>query len=312
MTIEELEIIVEASIEPALKEIKKLMPQIKQHVTQAVEVAQKSMQSIDMKSVTTKVEKAVQTVKNKIERLKKSSKSNEIAIKVNNEKAYQQITQLEKEIESLQKKITSKEMTLQITNDTLDKMQYNTKNEIRSQNPNLPEKQISNKANLQLATDKNYTLLVNQSDKLNQEVTKYNLLLESAREKLLQINNETSSITTNQNKMIGFFSGFKDKLEQAKTSIKGVKTNFKQIPLITQNITNNINKMGSSIKSGIGHVIKYAGALFSLRSIYNVLRNSANAWLSSQNAGAQQLSANIEYMKYALRKYVCSCNRIYN
>ena len=41
-------------------------------------------------------------------------------------------------------------------------------------------------------------------------------------------------------------------------------------------------------------------ALFSLRGIYSVLSNCANSWLSSQNAGAKQLSANIEYMKYAM------------
>lgn len=46
--------------------------------------------------------------------------------------------------------------------------------------------------------------------------------------------------------------------------------------------------------------MKYAGALFSLRSIYSTLSSSASSWLSSQNAQAQQLSANIDYMKYAM------------
>lgn len=64
---------------------------------------------------------------------------------------------------------------------------------------------------------------------------------------------------------------------------------------------NQIKQMSTGFKTGLGHVLKYAGALFSLRSIYSVLRNSASSWLSSQNAGAKQLSANIEYMKYAMR-----------
>ena len=46
--------------------------------------------------------------------------------------------------------------------------------------------------------------------------------------------------------------------------------------------------------------MKYAGALFSLQSIYSTLSGCARSWLSSQNAGAKQLSANIEYMKYAM------------
>lgn len=79
---------------------------------------------------------------------------------------------------------------------------------------------------------------------------------------------------------------------------------------ITIKIKNQIKQMGTGLKQGLGHVLKYAGALLGLRSIYSVLRNSASAWLSSQNAGASQLSANIEYMKYAMRKCICTSNTI--
>ncbi len=54
------------------------------------------------------------------------------------------------------------------------------------------------------------------------------------------------------------------------------------------------------MKQGIGHILKYAMTLFSLRSVYSVLSSCAQSWLSSQNAGAKQLSANIEYMKNSL------------
>lgn len=40
--------------------------------------------------------------------------------------------------------------------------------------------------------------------------------------------------------------------------------------------------------------------MISLRSIYSTLSNCAQTWLSSQNTGAKQLSANIDYMKYAM------------
>lgn len=72
------------------------------------------------------------------------------------------------------------------------------------------------------------------------------------------------------------------------------------MPKLTQNITNNIKAMGKGLKQGLGHILKYAGALFSLQSIYSILSGCAQSWLSSQNSGAQQLSANIEYMKYAM------------
>ena len=58
--------------------------------------------------------------------------------------------------------------------------------------------------------------------------------------------------------------------------------------------------MGTGVKNGLGHILKYAMALFSLRSVYSVLSSCAQSWLSSQNAGAKQLSANINYMKYAM------------
>ena len=84
------------------------------------------------------------------------------------------------------------------------------------------------------------------------------------------------------------------------------------LPNMTNKITSKIKQMNKGMRVGIGHVLKYAGALFSLRSIYSVLSNSASSWLNSQNAGAQQLKANIDYMKYAMRKHISSSNSIYN
>ncbi len=124
--------------------------------------------------------------------------------------------------------------------------------------------------------------------------------LDTIKAKMHGINNETNKTGTSQNKLTSFFSAFKGKLEQAKPTISGIVGKFKVLPKITQSITNHIKGMGKGIKQGLGHVLKYAGALFSLRGIYSILSNSAQSWLSSQNSGAQQLSANIEYLKYSM------------
>ena len=58
-----------------------------------------------------------------------------------------------------------------------------------------------------------------------------------------------------------------------------------------------VKQIGTGFKQGLGHILRYAGALLSLQTIYSALSGSANAWLSSQNAGAQQLQANIDYLK---------------
>ena len=89
-------------------------------------------------------------------------------------------------------------------------------------------------------------------------------------------------------------------MEQTKPSISSMKNSFNGIYKVTQNITNNIKNIGNGLKSGLTHVLKCATALFGLRSIYQTLSSSAQSWLSSQNAQAKQLSANIEYMKYAM------------
>lgn len=56
---------------------------------------------------------------------------------------------------------------------------------------------------------------------------------------------------------------------------------------------------GSNIDGGIKKLAKYAMALFSIRGTYALLNSAANRWLSSSNIAAKQLSANMEYLKFA-------------
>lgn len=289
-----------ASIEPALKEVKKLMPQIKQQVTQAVEVAQKSMNQLDMKNVSNKITKAVKQIKNKIEGLKKSSKDNDVTIKVNNKEAEKQIKQIEKEIESLQKKISASKMKLSVISPKLDTIQLQTAQQYTPDGVSTDNQAIQGMVQNALNSNAEFKKLSAEEEKVTAEIKDYNQQLDIAKNKLSQLKQEASEVGTSQNKLTSFFSAFKGKLDQAKVSTTKLKSSFNQMPKITQNITNNIKKMSTGVKSGLGHILKYAAALFSLRSIYSALSNSASSWLSSQNAQAQKLSANIEYMKYSM------------
>ena len=300
MTIEELEIIVDASIEPAINKIKKLMPQIRKEVTQAVEVAQNSMKNIDMKSVSNKIQQSMQLVKKKIDNIKKTNKSNEIAITINNKDAQKQISQIEKQIDSLQKKITSRQLKLDVINPQIDEIISNTRKDVTPDGVSSNDASLDSVVDNALSKNKSFKSLNNQAEKLYLEIEIYNKELDKAKTKVSRLKQEINQTATSQNKMTSVFSTFKGKLDQAKNTTKTLKNDFKQIPKITQNVTNNIKKMGINMKNSLGNVLKYAGALFSLRSIYNILSSSAQSWLSSQNAGAQQLSANIEYMKYAM------------
>lgn len=296
MTVEEIEIIVTAKVEEALKEFEKFLPAIREKLKQAEEAFQK----IDTKKVKNKLQQAVNFMKKKIQDFKKSSENNEIAIKVNNKDAKKQITQLEKEIDSLQKKITGRQLKLDITNNALDKIRNDTNKSVIKEMPDAGNRQIKEETYKRLDGNANYNSLVKQSDKLNNEIEKYNELLNVAKSKMAELNQETKNTSAPSNKLKNLFGSFKQKIEQVKPSIIGIKNEFKGMPQITQSITNNVKNMGKSVKVGLGHVLRYAGALFSMQGIYSTLSSCASTWLSSQNAGAKQLSANIDYMKYAM------------
>ena len=296
MTVEEIEIVVTAKVEEALKEFQKIIPAIKQSMKQA----QDAFSKVDTKAMTNKLHQAVNFMKKKMEDFKKSSENSEVAIKVNNKDAQKQITQIEKEIDSLQKKITSRQLKLDVTNNALDKIRYDTNQSVIKEIPEAGNKRIKQETYIKLDNNANYQSLVKQSDKLNNEIEKYNTLLNSAKSKMAELEQQTSKTSTTQSKLGSFFGTFKKKIEQVKPSISKINNSFKELPKTTQNITNNIKGMSAGIRNGLGHVFKYAMALFSLRGAYSVLSSCAQSWLSSQNAGAKQLSANINYMKYAM------------
>lgn len=296
MTAEEIEIIVTAKIEEALKEFNKIVPAIKEEMKQV----QEAFSKIDAKEIKSKVQQATNFAKKKIQDLKKSSENSKIAIKVNNKEASKQVTQLEKEIDSLQKKITGRQLKLDVTNTALDKIRNDTNQSVIKEMPDAGNKKLTQETYSRLDKDINYQALVKQSDKLNNEIEKYNTLLNSAKTKMTQLGQQTSKTATIQNKLSSFFSAFKQKIEQAKTSAGKLGTAFKQMPKTGRNITNSLRGMGGSLKAGLGQIFKIAGALFGLQTIYSTLRSAASTWLSSQNSQAKQLSDNIDYMKYAL------------
>ena len=232
-----------------------------------------------------KVQQAVFFIKKKLQEIRKSSANNELAIKVNNKDAQKQISQIQKQIDSLQEKINARKIKLDIITPKLDKIANEPMNKVN------PER---------LANNNQYINLSDKEEVLVKEIQYYNKQLSEAKSKMSQLRQQISQTATTQNKLSSFFEAFKQKIEQVKPSMSSIKNSFKGLPKITQNITNNIKGMGTGLRQGIGNVMKYAMALFSLRSIYSVLSGCANTWLSSQNAGAKQLSANIEYMKYAM------------
>lgn len=283
-TVEEIEIIVTAKVEEALREFEKIQPELEKKMQEM----SKQLSKIDFKPIGQKIQKTVQEVKNKIQVLKKSTENDEVKIKVTNAEANEQITQLEKEIDSLQKKITSREMKLNVTTGAIDKIRYSKQEEIRKQNPNISNVQVSNRADSQLSSDTGYTSLISQADKLNTEIIKYNSLLEAAKGKLNELKQNTSQVAGTQNQT------------NANNTLKSMSSGLGRIVQSGNKVVNVFKKFTPNLSGGMKSLFTYATTLISLKSIYNGLSSAGKAWLSSQDSEAKQLSANIDYMKYAL------------
>lgn len=303
MTVEEIEIIVTAKVEEALKEFQKILPEM----TKIIKQAQEQLANVDMSKLQKAVKQQMPLFKKQVQNLKKSIENNDISIKINNKDVEKQISQTQKQIDSLQEKINARQMKLNVINPQIDKIVDDTRKNVTPEGINPNDKAMDTTVNNALNGNKDFTSLNSQAQKLYTEIEMYNKQLDVAKSKMAELKQQTSQTATTQNKLSSFFSTFKQKIEQVKPTILGVKNIFSKMPNIgqnlskeTQSITNNIKGMGTGFKNGLGQVLKYAGALFSLRSIYSALSSSANAWLSSQNAQAKQLSANIDYMKYAM------------
>ncbi|MCI8760408.1 MAG: hypothetical protein HFJ34_04735 [Clostridia bacterium] len=156
--------------------------------------------------------------------------------------------------------------------------------------------------------------LTNEAKKTSNEynmwtkiVRQYYAMLDQAKMKMSQLKSETQQTGATQSKISSLLSALKPIVHNITSQCQKLSKSFfnlinplNYIKKITGSISNKIKGMGTEMKQGLGHVLKYAGALFSLRSIYSTLNNSAGIWLSSQNEGAKQLSTNIDYLKYSL------------
>lgn len=128
-------------------------------------------------------------------------------------------------------------------------------------------------------------------DKLTAKTQQISSFTSQAREKVSsltsafsRVGGAVSSVSGKIGKMINFFS----------KGTKKIKDGF-------DTVTNKSNKFfdGNSVTSGLKKLMKYAFALFSIRGTYALLNSAANRWLSSSSTAAQQLSANIDYLKFA-------------
>lgn len=301
MTVEELDIVVQASVEQALTEFKKIVPQLKKTIKQVED----GLSNVNAKGVSNKVQQAVQQVKQKISEVKNTGVDKQLQTQF--DKAGASVQKYQAELDQVKDKLRQ-------VYAEMDNIQANTWKAYTPDGVELGNKAIEPAVNNDLASNKQYQNLSKQASKLEEQIVSINAKLNTTKQEYGQISGQIQQATGKQNI-------WSNAVNKVRTAIAGIKKNISstggafesvtniadkvrngcsQIFKVTSRIVTKIKQIGTGFKQGLGHVLRYAGALFSLQTIYSTLSSSASAWLSSQNSQAQQLNANIEYMKYAM------------
>lgn len=301
MTVEELDIVVQASVEQALTEFKKIVPQLKKTIKQVED----NFNDIDAKGMTNKVQQAVQQVKQKINEVKNTGVDKQLQTQFNRAGA---------SVQRYQGQLDQAKEKLRQVYAEMDNIQANTWKAYTPEGVEIGNKAIEPAVNNDLAGNKQYQNLSKEATKLEGQIASLNSKLNTTKQEYTQIEGQIQQTTTKQ-------STWNNIVNKVKTAIAGIKKNtnstgsaFQSVATISEKVRNGcsqifkitgrivtkIKQMGTGFRQGVGHILKYAGALFSLQSIYSTLSGAANSWLNSQNSAAQQLNANIEYMKYSM------------
>lgn len=313
ITVEELDIIVQASVEQALKEFGKIVPEIKK-ATKGIE---SEINKTETKGLVNKVRSAVENIKVHFKGAEKNIQNSvQKAVTLTNQelskigtnsstkqletqfiKAGQNVEKYSLQLEQVKQKLRS------IYAD-MDKIQDKTWKSYTPDGLNINdpmvEKAVQPSVDKALNSDKEYKNLILQEEKLNSKVEELNNKLKQAKQNYSQIESQIKQANSSQSSLSNSVKKLKNNISNSKVNATGLKKSLSSIQPVTSKLTNNVGKVGIKLKTGLSHILRYAGALLSLRGIYNILSSSASSWLSSQNAGAKQLLSNIEYMKYAM------------
>ena len=287
ITVEELDIIVQASVEQALTEFKKIVPQLKKTIKQVED----NFNNVDTKGITNKVQQAVQQVKQKVNEVKNTGVSKQLQSQF--DKAGASVQKYQGQLDQAREKLRQ-------VYAEMDVIQNKTWKAYTPEGVELGNSAIEPAVNNDLAGNKQYQNLSKQATKLEEQIESINSKLNTTKQQYNQIAGQIQEVSAKQGSWGRAVEKVKNTLKSSDNSASKMKATFKQLPNITNKINTKVTQISKGLKQGLGHILRYAGALFSLQTIYSALSSSANAWLSSQNAAAQQLNANIEYMKYSM------------
>ena len=107
---------------------------------------------------------------------------------------------------------------------------------------------------------------------------------------------KVEGISSISNKISGRVGKMFDSMGKASIAGMGVS----KLKSAFSGLGNGVLSIGKNLNSVNKKIFRLIGALFGIRSAFYAVRNATNEFLSSQDATAKQLSANISYLKYAI------------
>lgn len=271
MTVEELEIIVSAKIEQVKPQIQKVVKEIKEAVKNTDGIGSEVLGKID----TAKIAKEMTKVKKQVKDMFDTSDTK--GMKINGKNLINGINQSFK---------TLKGQKVDLGN-VIEFRNYQNKLAQIATVAHKTKEAISSVGTVKYNT----SAIQNFIDSYGQKNDSKKVKLDVKNPK--KVKDELNQSTNSGNKL-------SKTIQQIKRLLTGAGNSAKKISSGLNTARNVANKVSANLKVGLGQIMKIAGSLIGLRAIYSGLQSVANSWLSSQNAQAKQLSANIEYMKFAL------------
>lgn len=281
ITVEEIEIIIQAKVDEVTPTIRKMVQSVKS------ELSKIDLSSITDSDIGNKISSSVKSAIPKIKSAQKEIQSESEKFKIFKDGEFINKAEFQKSISGISSEFNRFKADAGTLNNILDLSNW------KSQFEDLPPKieKVKRELDNLKSSGKVSWGLPSGADSLKQfkspDMPQSNMsFVDKFKGKLQSIPSLVEKITGSFGKINGFI-------------LSAVKT-AGNLASKLKTINNPIKEMTGQFKVGLGQLIKYVGALFGLRTAYNTIRNAANAWLSSQDVAAQQATANINYMKYAL------------
>lgn len=120
------------------------------------------------------------------------------------------------------------------------------------------------------------------------------------KNKLLGVNKEYQGLNIKLQALNSSQNKYNSTTSKVKSIVSGIASKFKNVDGETKKAKSSSDNFSKSISSGIKKIAKMGLAVLSIRSAYNLLSQCGNAWLNSQDSATKQITANMQYMQFAI------------